>query len=362
MKSTKIFFRGFLAVLFRWVQKFFTTDIIPLTSSIWDVNLVAGLMGKFESAGAIFAVDGTAYLGYPGIPPPGAGFASGLAYGLTQVSPTLWSTYLIPYPAAAYPMAPSIEAGRATLKSELSSFASGYYASHHQSYDGMVILMTGYSQGAMVVGLVWKLDIFDPDGELHYLLPYVYRIYNFGDPYRCPGIAWGNVLMGKPLPSLIDGVTTGGIGGPCNLTPAQTNFRAPDGKHIVQSFVNPGDLYADCPVGDSPWTNKAFLSLGKNALASLVGRGKPSLWSAKAKAGAAEYSIFGIVQHATFANVAALAADLLMPIGTIEGIINAWTFFIQGANAPHWHYEAAMQAAVDDALALGNSLPHLGPM
>lgn len=333
-----------------------------MTSSIWDVNTLAAFNGvQYRPAGVIFAVDGTGYLGAPGVPPPGAGYSSDIIYGLMNAQDGLWQGVFIPYPAAVFPMGPSVTAGRSTLVSSIQSYAGSYYAANG-SYDGMVIVLTGYSQGAMVTGQVWTQDILDDLGQLHYLLPYVWRVYQFGDPYRSPGIAHGNELLGQPVPPQVDGYTTGGIGGPNDLLPAQTNVQAPDGKFVVTSFANPGDLYADCPVGDSPWTNEAFTNLAQDAIDTIMGTAQVPLWEAVAQVGAVEYSIFSVVQQATFVNVVSLAADLLMPVGAVEGIINGLTFAVQGTNAPHWHYEAACQAAVDELLAIGNALPHAGPL
>ena len=62
-------------------------------------------------------------------------------------------------------------------------------------------------------------------------------------------------ITGAELPPKVDGEVTGGICGPgiaskgvlgC-LTDAQTSALA------VKSIVLPGDLYADAPVGSSPW-------------------------------------------------------------------------------------------------------------
>ena len=305
-----------------------------MTSSLF-VNVRAQANGRpYSPAGLIVAVDGTAYPGapFPPVPGSGAGFSSDLVGGLIAAQDGLWDSVCIGYPASVFPMWPSVQVARGYVVQTLASYAARYRASNG-GYAGLAILLSGYSQGSMVMDQVWTQDILPDTGVLHYLLPYVYRIYNFGDPFRCPGIAHGNELAGQPLPPLVYGQITGGIGGPQDLTPAQTNVLAPDGRPVVCSFVNGGDLYADAPTGYSPWT-----------VMPQVER--------------VEYNIFQIVQHATFINVISLAEDLLMPIGTIEGIINAGNFFAQGTNAPHWQYQAAMGAAIQDALALGNSLPH----
>lgn len=47
---------------------------------------------------------------------------------------------------------------------------------------------------------------------------------------------------------------------------------------------------------------------------------------------------FNIVQEPTFEDVVAVAGDLLVPIATVQAIINGLTFAVQGTGAPHWQY------------------------
>ena len=211
--------------------------------------------------------------------------------GLASVVPITW--FPINYPAAVYPMAPSVQNGRENLVAAIQATAGPF-------------VLCGYSQGAIVTGVVWSQDILAPQGVLHSRLTDVAAIFTFGDPLRCPGVANGNLLAGIPLPSDLDGDVTGGIAGPADLTAAQT----PD---FFYSFALDGDLYASAPVGTDPWQNEAAT-------------------------GRVETGIYNIVQEATFIDVVAVAADLLTPVATVEAIINGLTFAAAGANAPHWHY------------------------
>jgi hypothetical protein len=211
--------------------------------------------------------------------------------GLATHSLVRW--FPINYPAALYPMAPSVQSGRQNLVAAIRS-ASGPF------------VLCGYSQGAIVTDVVWSQDILANTGVIHDRLADVAAIFNFGDPLRCPGIANGNLLAGIPLPKKLDGVVTGGIAGPADLRPEQT----PD---FLYSFALDGDLYACAPVGKNPWTNEA-------------------------PAGFVETSIYNIVQQATFIDVVAIAEDLAVPVGVVEAIINGLTFAAAGANAPHYRY------------------------
>lgn len=291
-------------------------------------------------AGAIFAVEGTVYPGAPAPPSFVAGdnegywcgFASGVVGGLADQADGLWESPGVGYPAKTVPMWPSVQVGRANLNIELAAYATRYYR-QHGSYDGMVIIGSAWSQGAMVWLQTFFHDILPPTGTLHYLLSYVYRLYLFGDIFRCPGIAHGNEIAGIPLPPKLDGVTTGGIGGPLDYTVEQANLLAPDGKFLIYSFVNPNDLYADSPCGDDPWT---------------------SLKSA----GSVEYLFFQVIMQPNLADMLALVKLTKTPLGDIEALINVGSFFGAGNNAGHYQYGPGMIAAIDDALTLGRSLPH----
>jgi hypothetical protein len=305
----------------------------------------ARLNGRtWSPVGFIYTVDGTAYPGAPFPPVPmvndgsgfWSGFAAGIVGGLMNSQDGLWLSRCIGYPAITYPMGPSVTIGRANLNFAINADATWYFDTYG-TYDGLVIVLAGYSQGAMVVNATYVDDIVNPDGVFHVLQPNIYRIYNFGDPHRTPGYAFGNTeIAHTPLPPKVDSQVTGGIAGGGDLTPDITNLLAPDGRHVLNSFVNPGDLYADAPCGADPWTSEAHT-------------------------GQVETQIFQIVQTATFINVVSLAKDLGRPIATIEAIINAGKFFAAGMASPHFLYFDAMVAAINDALALGNSIPGYRP-
>ncbi|AJD82430.1 lysin B [Mycobacterium phage Sheen] len=80
------------------------------------------------------------------------------------------------YPAAAFPMWPSIQAGRRELVSQIDSKPGE-------------INMAGYSQGAAVCGQVLKHDIMSPTGRLHHRLGDVRKVVFWGNPMRQQGIA-----------------------------------------------------------------------------------------------------------------------------------------------------------------------------
>lgn len=311
-----------------------------MTSSLF-VNIRAAKNGlNYSPAGAIFAIEGTVY---PGAPAPPSfiagdnngywcGFASGVVGGVCNEQDGLWASPGVGYPAVTVPMWPSVQAGRASIGFQVGAFATNYYK-QRGSYDGLALLFSAWSQGVMATLQFFFLDVLPVGAPFHYLLPYIYRIYAFGDPFRCPGIAHGNEMAGMPMPPKLDGQITGGIGGPLDYTVEQANLFAPDGKYLINSFVNPNDLYADAPIGATPWTKR------------------PSV-------GQVEYLFFKIIMQPNFIDIIELAELLDKPIGDIEALVNTGKFFGAGQNAGHYQYGDAMYAAINDALALGNSLPH----
>jgi hypothetical protein len=237
------------------------------------------------------------------------------------------------YPATTVPMGPSVVTGVINLATAVEYASELYFQQHGNSFDGLALFFTGYSQGAMVTAAYWRDYILNPQGAHHHLAPYVYRIYQFGDPYRAPNIAHGNALAGMTENITTDGTATGGIGGKLDLTAAQSNLLAPDGGFIYNSCANQGDIYTACPVGNDPW--------GKIAQAGKVGN-----------------LIFGMIQSPSFLNIIKIAGALAVPVGMVEEIINGIKFAAAGTNAPHWQYFTQMDACINDVLAVGKSLPH----
>ncbi|SHT52649.1 gp53 protein [Mycobacteroides abscessus subsp. abscessus] len=91
------------------------------------------------------------------------------------------------YPAAAFPMGPSVQQGRAQLIMDI------------RNHPGRIVL-AGYSQGAIVVSLVWLLDILPKDGVLHDRLGDVVAAITWGNPCRELAVANGNKFAGWPVP------------------------------------------------------------------------------------------------------------------------------------------------------------------
>jgi hypothetical protein len=209
------------------------------------------------------------------------------------------------YPAAVAQMGASMLAGVDAISANVDRMEQ-----EGINGPGDPLSLSGYSQGAMVTGY-WAVNLcLNPNGKYHNRLADVQKggIVQYGDPYRCPGIARGNDICGVPVPGTQDGAVTGGISGPLDLTQEQTD------ELNLKSCALPGDLYASAPVGSNPWT-------------------------AEASAGKVGTSIFAAVQSFTFMKLVRILLDVFTPIGMIEEIYNGMQFASQGTNAPHWRYE-----------------------
>jgi Cutinase len=283
-----------------------------MSTPLWP-EIRAAKEGVFwVPAGTLFTVNGTS------VPDPfGPGFSGDVARALIDVSDGMWVWQPIGYPAATFPMGPSVVAGCQELRTQIGRYTGN-------------IALSGYSQGALVVDMVWRDDIVNPAGTLHHRLEDVVAIVNFGDPMRCPGIANGNKFAGRPLPVKLNGFTTGGIAGPGNLTEEQT----PD---FLLSFANDGDLFACAPTGDDPWQHET--EVGHN-----------------------ERIIFDLVQNATPVTLLAIAEEaaeiLAKPLSEVlplvQAIFNGLVFAGQGMQAPHWAYDIG--PAVQYLIQRGNEL------
>jgi hypothetical protein len=287
----------------------------------------------WRPAGGFFAVEGTVYPGAPWPPIPitdnddegwWAGFASGAVGGLINTADGLWYCETVGYPAVTTPMWPSAQVGQHNLGFSVKAFADQYKAIWG---DYPPICVTAWSQGAIASDLWWTVDVLPETGYLHYLLPYIYRIYNYGDPLRAEGISMGDQLAGLPGPGTLEGKPTAGVGGPQDLTAAQTMVAAPDGVNVLLSFNNAGDLYGAAP-------------------------------SYSTATGKVEYSFFEMIMKPGFINIIHIGGDIFHVIGDIKAAGHAIKFFGAGQNAPHFHYEAAMDWVIQDMVQLGQSLPH----
>jgi hypothetical protein len=216
------------------------------------------------------------------------------------------------WPASAYPMGPSVDAG----------VAEGQRLIQEVHTTGGLIPI-GYSQGAICASHWWRDVVLN--GPCQNRINDVIAAVTWGNPCRSPGIANGNAFAGWPMPAAVDGVVTGGIAGPDDLTPAQTPAFWYDFVNTIAG-PNNNDLYTDAPTGTNPWT-------------------------AEAGPGLIETQIYNIVQQATAPDIFAIISDALKVVdpatsvtevlSIVEAIINGGLFAAQGGNAAHYTYDIA---------------------
>lgn len=144
----------------------------------WNTQVALGLVvpPKPKLVGTLFTVAGTAanmWQGYPA--------------DVGRAVEDVWFFQPVNFPAATFPMGPSVQAGRAELKRLI------------RERPGKIAL-AGYSQGAIVTSLTWMLDIANPKGELHDRMDDVVASVTWGNPCREQGVANGNKRAGIPIP------------------------------------------------------------------------------------------------------------------------------------------------------------------
>lgn len=239
-------------------------------------------------------------------------------------APYIWQP--IGYPAAVTNMEASYTNAAEQIVAALGGPASPFYQA--PVYPSGPFVLSGYSQGSCATNTVWHQYIFPEDGILHHRINDCMAIVNFGDVFRCAGIANGNVYQQIPLPAMQDGTVTGGIAqstgaAPLNLTEAESTYVNPTnplGLPVIMSYALAGDLYGSSPQG---------------------------------AAGAVGKSIMEVIFTTDFTNIVEVLGDLVHPIGIFEEAANAIGFFSAASQlgvggypvAAHWQYANAGCAA-----------------
>ena len=127
----------------------------------------------------------------------------------------------IGYPAAAVPMNPSAQAGRAELLRQ--------FEIHRERITRHGAAMIGYSQGAIVTSETWLEDIAPDNGRLRWAKSFMLKSVTFGNPMREAGKVWADPGA-APAP-----MTSYGIADRL-MTDTPTWWR---------DFAHKGDLYTD---------------------------------------------------------------------------------------------------------------------
>lgn len=222
------------------------------------------------------------------------------------------------YPAATFPMGPSVTAGvQSLIYLTTGETYPGFTITPGQTYRDSSLVLLGYSQGAMVVVqfIQWCYQFNRMD-----ILSRIVCVAVWGNPQRLQGWASGNQFAGWPMPGETDGSPTGGIAqavnanGPVNITLEQMQPQLPHPvTHFWGDFVNTNnpdkgttELYANCP---------------------------------QSSVGSVEQSIFNLVQNFDLATAWGLVQDLGHPLEDILAIFNGFLFLAAQGAADHYDYD-----------------------
>lgn len=125
------------------------------------------------------------------------------------------------YPAAAFPMGRSINAGKAELRNQITI--------HRAQIERNGAALAVYSQGAAIGSEVWEQDIKPTSGVLHWAKPFIRKAVTWGNPSRELGRAWPD--PGAP----VAGLNTSGV--------AHPSERLKDTPDWWRDYAHKGDLY-----------------------------------------------------------------------------------------------------------------------
>lgn len=222
------------------------------------------------------------------------------------------------YPAATFPMQPSVTAGvQSLIYLTTGETYTGFNVTPGPTYGENSLILIGYSQGALVVcqfiQWCWQFNRMD-------ILSRIVAVVVWGNPQRLEGWASGNEFAGWPMPGLRDGSTTGGIAqglnvtGIVNMTEAQMQPQlATPVTHYWGDFVNTNDaddgeteLYANAP---------------QNGVGSV------------------EQTIFNAVQNLDGQTALAVVEEIAHPLNDAKAIMNGFEFLAAQGNADHYTYD-----------------------
>lgn len=127
------------------------------------------------------------------------------------------------YPAATWPMWPSIEKGVTELVAQIKDRVG----------PADTLSLAGYSQGAVVTGQVLKHHIMDPAGDLHGHLGRVRKVVFWGNPMRQRGIQAFDEWIHPLAPADTHGILTEDLLEGLDTAPFET-----------RDYAHKGDMYA----------------------------------------------------------------------------------------------------------------------
>ena len=200
-----------------------------------------------------------------------------------------WKWQAVGYPAAPFPMNPSVQAGRLEL--------IRLFELHRARIEKYGAGLIGYSQGAIVICETWLDDIFAENGRLRWAKGSIIKAATFGSPMREAGKVWAD--GGAPPAS----ITSHGIADRLMVnTPAWW-----------RDFAHKGDIYTEVE-GDAGEFKTAIY---KVIMGARIMQGPDSILA----------QVLELTQ-----------APATEAIAAMQAILRAGMFFVRGTG-PHLNYD-----------------------
>ena len=206
-----------------------------------------------------------------------------------------WRWQPIGYPAAPFPMNPSVQRGRDELVRQISLNRAVI-----EDRD-LEIALAGFSQGAIATSECWMKDIEPVNGRLHWVKDRVTRSVTWGNPMRQQGSAWpdpGGAMVADRAYGIGDILMT-------------------DTPTMWRDYAHKGDLYTD--VYGQSGENKT--AIYKIIMGTRIFTGPDSI----------------LAQVLELLNVREDAGMVAEAIAMFMAIIDAGLFFVRGTT-PHLNY------------------------
>jgi hypothetical protein len=159
-------------------KRYVAAGKLPSASGIidWRTKVVSGFLKPAQPADTrpmLFTVCGT---GVPWWIGPDADVARAVE--------GRWKWQPVGYPAAPFPMNPSVQAGRLEL--------IRLFELHRNRIEKYGAGLIGFSQGAIVICETWLDDIFAENGRLRWAKGSILKAATFGSPMREAGKVWAD--------------------------------------------------------------------------------------------------------------------------------------------------------------------------
>lgn len=201
-----------------------------------------------------------------------------------------WKWQPVGYPAAPFPMNPSVQAGRLEL--------IRLFDLHRARIEKYGAGLIGYSQGAIVICETWLDDIAAETGRLRWAKGSILKAAAFGNPMREAGKVWAD--GGAPPAS----ITSHGIADRLMVN-TPTFFR---------DYAHAGDLYAEVEGDAGEWKSSIY----KVVMGARLMQGPDSILA----------QVLELTQ-----------APATEAIAAMQAILKAGMFFVKGTG-PHVNYDA----------------------